>query len=126
MKDLKNQRLDYTIFEYLYRDASNYKAHGAVVLSGRPADDVARRVRAHFESEECFIAENIGVPDLRPKLWAYSGGIPTDDDHLFHEFGSFRDAMPDDITSLMLCGAVDDFVARVLQKESSNVQNPNI
>ncbi|MES1991709.1 MAG: hypothetical protein V4441_12265 [Pseudomonadota bacterium] len=103
-----------TIFEYLYRDASNYKAHGAVLLSGRLDDAAERKIRDQLSADPYFVASELGVPDLRSELWKYSGGCPNEDDHLWHEFVRFGDANLTDVQTLNFCGSVDDFVARIL------------
>lgn len=78
-----------TIFEYLYRDAGNFKAFGAVLLEGELADAELAALAACFPGDGLFIAEQIPVPTLYAKLYRYSGG-PTRDDHCWHEFRAVR------------------------------------
>lgn len=83
--------MPWTLFEYLYRDAGNFKAFGCVALEGRidPADEQA--IRAELDSGEYFIAEQIGVPPLYEELYQWSGG-PTASDHWWHELVRFRES----------------------------------
>jgi hypothetical protein len=60
---------------YLYRDASNYKFRGNVVLSG---DIDEETVRKNLLDGEYFIPSMIGLPNLTPTDLC-------DDDHLLHE-----------------------------------------
>ncbi len=109
--------MNHTIFEYLYRDASNYKAHGAVLLDGRLNDVEQREIQNHFKSGEHFVAEHLGVPDLRPELWKFSGGCPNEDDHSWHEFSGFRNATPIDLQTLECWGTVEEFSVRALSED---------
>jgi len=74
-----------TQFEYLYRDAGNYKAFGSVLLDGALSAEELEQVRALLPDEGLFIAEQIGVPSLYGQLYQWSDG-PTQDDHCWHEF----------------------------------------
>lgn len=79
-----------TLFEYLYRDAGNYKAFGSVALDGALSEEELEQVRARFfANDSLFIAEQIGVPALYQQLYQWSGG-PTGDDHCWHEFLSLK------------------------------------
>ena len=40
-----------TAFEYLYRDAANYKAYGVVILRGRWTDDDLSVIRETCEAQ---------------------------------------------------------------------------
>jgi len=105
-----------TIFEYLYRDASNYKAHGAVLLDGRLSEARMREIQNQFGRDEYFVADQLGVPDLRPRLWEWSDGHPNEDDHSWHEFSGLRDATTTDQQTLECCGSVEDFAVRALDE----------
>jgi hypothetical protein len=86
-----------TCFEYMYRDAGNYKAFGEVWLSGFLSYEEKDFIFSTMESGEFFVAEQIGVPALYQKLYVSSGG-PTKDDHTWHTYQEFRentfDAVP--------------------------------
>jgi len=102
----------FSVFEYLYRDASNYKAWGEVLLSGAPNERQLTELVASFESKEFFIAENVGIPSLQHELWEYSNG-PTSDDHVWHSFHKIRAATNTDVSSMKCWGTVDDFISKV-------------
>jgi hypothetical protein len=99
-----------SVFEYIYRDASNYKAYGQLLLAGGYSAEDMRQIREVCEEDVRFIAEQIGVPALYEQLYEYSDG-PTDDDHVFHEFLFLRDAAPED-RSQVPWGSVTDIVKR--------------
>jgi hypothetical protein len=86
----------FCVFEYLYRDADNFKAWGALLLKGVLTDAQVVEMKSKFEGEEFFIAEQIGVPPLYEELWAYSGGL-TKSDHPWHEFFAVRPAEINDL-----------------------------
>ncbi len=85
--------LDYTIFEYMYRDAANYKAFGSILLSGSISNQERQFIQNACDSGLYFIAEQIGIPALYAELYQYSGG-PTEDDHVFHELLGLREHNP--------------------------------
>ncbi len=94
--------MPYTVFEYLYRDASNYKAHGRVWIDGNLSPAKRAEIVDCLEAQEFFVAQQAGLPSLEHLLYAYSDG-PTDDDHGWHTFVSFRteDVMTADCQSVM-------------------------
>lgn len=70
-------------FDYLYRDASNYKDTGCVVFlgDGMSIREARRRLTVAFDSGLCFVADQIDIPEVF--LWnLYS---IADDDHCWHE-----------------------------------------
>ncbi len=91
------------VFEYLYRDASNYKAWGEILLSGTPSQNDIEVLLASLESGEYFVAEQVGIPALYQELWELSDG-PNSDDHALHEFVALRVASEDERKSLRLFG----------------------
>ncbi len=93
----------YCVFEYLYRDASNYKAWGEILLSGTPSQNDIEALLASLESGEYFVAEQVGIPALYQELWELSDG-PNSDDHALHEFVALRVASEDERKSLRLFG----------------------
>lgn len=78
-----------TLFEYLYRDAGNYKAFGSLALDGALTEAEMERVGALLDNDGFFVAEQIGVPALYQQLYQWSGG-PTADDHCWHQFLSIK------------------------------------
>lgn len=99
-----------SIFEYLYRDASNYKAWGAVLLEGQVTQNHIDRIKRCMESGEFFVADEVGLPSLREELFEYSDG-PTSEDHSWHEFHDFRAATADEVRDYSKWGTVTKLVA---------------
>lgn len=91
------------VFEYMYRDGSNYKAWGSLHLSGEPTQEDVAALKDCLESGEYFVAEQVGIPPVYQKLWDLSGG-PTDDDHALHEFVELRAATDEERKSMPLFG----------------------
>ena len=60
------------VFDYMYRDAANYKAYGPPLLKGEVTEEDQRRLKSKLESGEFFIAEQIGIPALYGELWSLS------------------------------------------------------
>lgn len=100
---------DFCVFEYIYRDASNYKSWGEILLSGTPSQNNIELLLASLESGEYFVAEQVGIPTLYQALWALSDG-PNDDDHALHEFATLRAANEDDKKSLILFGDLSNLI----------------
>ena len=94
---------EYCVFEFLYRDASNYKAYGEILLSGVPSESDIELLRTYLESGEYFVAEQVGIPAVYNELWDLSGG-PNSDDHALHEFVALRKATEDEKITLSLFG----------------------
>lgn len=86
----------FCVFEYLYRDAGNFKAWGALLLKGALTEAQVGEMCSKFEGREFFIAEQIGVPPLYQELWDYSDG-PTESDHVWHEFFALRPPEENDL-----------------------------
>ena len=104
--------MPHTLLSYLYRDASNYKAHGAILLSGEATSDLHRRLRESLIDGEYFIPEKVGVPSVREKLYGYSEGHSTADDHLLHELIEMRPATRQEVESMTPVAEVEEFVMR--------------
>jgi len=100
---------EYCVFEYLYRDASNYKAFGLILLSGVPSQNDIAALRACLESGEYFVAEQVGIPAVYKELWDLSDG-PTSDDHALHEFVALRVANEDERKNLLLFGELSSLL----------------
>ncbi len=71
-----------TQISYLYRDASNYKQHMMVVLSGVVSDEDKQLIKAKLDSGEFFIPSQVDLPDLQGMM---INGIDEDEDHVWHE-----------------------------------------
>lgn len=97
------------VFEYQYRDASNYKAWGAILLSGALSQNDTAALRACLESGEYFVAEQVGIPAVYQELWDLSGGR-TSDDHALHEFVALRVASMKERKALPLFGALSSLL----------------
>ena len=108
------------IFEYLYRDASNYKVWGTLLLEGVANETDHQVLASKFESCELFIAEQLGIPALYSDLWEFSNG-PTEDDHVWHTFHALRAVTPDD-TSSEIFGSVADLVAKIKSVREWNLE----
>jgi hypothetical protein len=91
------------VFEYLYRDADNYKASGSVWLTGSLTYAERDELVGCLEDGEFFIAEQVGLPPLYEGLFQHGG--PNECDHAWHQFIGFRDAseIPQDVR--IWCGA---------------------
>ncbi|MCK9380448.1 MAG: hypothetical protein M0P95_05200 [Sulfuritalea sp.] len=97
----------FCVFEYLYRDAGNFKAWGALLLKGALTEVQVAEMRSKLEGGEFFIAEQIGIPPLYQELWAYSEGI-TESDHPSHEFFAVRPAEENDLAMGAPWGTAND------------------
>ena len=83
------------LFQYLYRDASNWKQHGEVVFAnngGMFLPDVETQIRAALSDGEWFKAEMVDLETC------FFSNHDTDDDHPWHEFWkvSETDLLPTD------------------------------
>ncbi len=75
----------YCLFEYLYRDAANYKAYGRIWLKGNISKYQKNVIIEKLHEGEFFIAEQLEIPALYDELYSLSSG-PTNDDHVWHTF----------------------------------------
>ena len=69
-------------FIYLYRDASNYKQHGEVILSNETqltVEEIDQQVRSHLSDGSFFIAQQVHFEE---RFFA----VVNEDDHPWHEF----------------------------------------
>jgi len=72
-------------FEYMYRDAGNYKNYGSVIFSNKrnvTAQEIRRRILLSLGDPSLFSARSLKVPEL------YFDNFPYDPDldHCMHEF----------------------------------------
>lgn len=73
-----------TVFEYMYRDASNYKAFGSVVVKGKLTFKQLEPYLASESEGTEFIPSQVGMKDLQSQLNSY----PSEDDHVWHNICS--------------------------------------
>jgi hypothetical protein len=106
-------------FRYLYRDASNYKAYGSLILRGLATEIDKAALIERLEAGEFFVAEQVGIPDLYEPLVALSGGV-THDDHAWHAFESI--ALVAHENSSTAWGTVEDLLKRFAAVQSWNVR----
>lgn len=99
-----------SIFEYFYCDASNFKSWGSVLLAGKVDATALARLKCRFESEEFFVAEQLGLPPLYGELWELSEG-PSDADHVWHTFHALRTASASEIDRPIFA-TLEEFVLR--------------
>lgn len=122
-------------FEYLYRDAGNFKNWGEVVFSNPhnvPADTIASIVNQalidhiFFIDRIFFVAANVGVPDLH-----FSKHIEKLD-HDWHEVHAFQptDDPPNDVRNRDIEAFVEslrsasDCVNRIIVNTSTTAATP--
>jgi hypothetical protein len=108
----------FSVFSYLYRDASNDKAFGLLLLKGTASPGDVETWQQHFESGEFFIAEQLGIPPLYAQLWAFSDG-PTEDDNVWHTFEELRTATAADLT-LPIFDTVKSLAKKIKSVEAWN------
>ena len=96
---------EYSVMEYMYRDADNYKAFGRLLLTGMLSDADNMVFKSFLDTDVFFVAEQLDIPTLYSQLWKYSNG-PTIADHAFHEFISIRSATKEEISSLETWGDI--------------------
>lgn len=101
----------FSLFEYLYRDAGNFKTHGALLLTGYTPEADAT-VRNCLEWADQFVAEQVGIPSLCPEHWESVGEGQSDLDHAFHEFVCLRPATIKELT-LLHGGSLDVLINRM-------------
>lgn len=102
---------DISVFEYLYRDASNFKAWESLLLQGVATEADVAVLKSRFESGDYFVAEQLDIPPLYEQLWEYSDG-PTDEDHVFHEFHALRPVANEDIGAGIF-DTVENFASKI-------------
>ena len=103
--------VDHCVFEYMYRDAGNWKTHGALLLTGN-AEGVREPLRNCLDWEGLFVAEQVGIPSLYDEHFAACGEGPSDLDHAYHEFVDLRPATDEEVVRLPIAGTLDDLVGR--------------
>ena len=102
--------VEHSVFCYCYRDASNYKSWGKLLLAGQASSSDQERLINAFDAGEFFIAEQLNIPPLYEELWVLSGG-PTTDDHVWHTFYKLRLATTDE-SRLPVFDTVENLVSK--------------
>lgn len=102
----------YLVFDYLYRDASNYKAFGELWLIGSLSQLERNALVGSLESDEFFVAEQVGVPPLCEELYKMTGGR-SQDDHAWHTFVGFRGEL-DVPSGVAIWGKATDLLAAIV------------
>jgi hypothetical protein len=75
-------------FNYLYRDAANYKQFGSIVFtnaSGKSSASLEAELRSVLIDSEFFEANRVDIPDLYADDWDH------DIDHGWHEFDELEE-----------------------------------
>lgn len=105
-------------FEYLYRDAGNFKRWGAVVFSN--ARNIGRDTLAAISAEALpldriyFLPSEVGVPKLRFEEWIENL------DHDWHEIHSFD--LCDDPPNDLQARDIDVFLQSLFRSVTSSPQ----
>jgi len=63
--------LQYTVFEYLYRDSINGKTTGQLLLEGTAFPEDVEALEDLLENRSLFFAEVVGVPPLCGEIWIF-------------------------------------------------------
>lgn len=109
--DTKDSR-HYSVLEYLYRDAANWKTWGMVLLRGELTVTDLRRIESKLEAGEFFIPEQIGLESLTSAHFSCTNDI-TQNDHLWHEFKTIRVATTEEIVGLSVWGTTEKLLELV-------------
>lgn len=110
-------------FEYLYRDAGNYKNWGEVVFSNTNNLDIQSlktKLTKFLIDQEFFVAEDVAVPDLHFE----QDVIELDHDwHQFHSFEECKD-QPTDAQKRDILDFIETFRTQRVDHGLS-VENPS-
>ena len=108
--------MEFSVFNYCYRDACNYKAWGSFLLQGLASSADIEDLRHCFDSGEFFIAERVGIPPLYAELWESSNG-PSVDDHVWHTFYELKAATTDEI-NVPVFDTVEHLITKIKSVET--------
>ncbi len=119
----------WTVLPVMYRDASNYKAYGDILLEGIITDAQIAVLRASLNQDTYYVPGQLGLDHLALDTWP---GSAYEDDHNWHELFLPEIRTVDQATSELIRergtqegGTVAEFVAKV-QKAAADGWNPNI
>ena len=103
--------LQFTVFEYLYRDSINGKTTGQLLLEGTAFPEDVEALEDLLENRSLFFAEVVGIPPLSGERWTISNDI-SDENLDFHEFVGIRAATVEEILELPLFGDLDSLIRK--------------
>lgn len=69
--------------DYMYRDGSNYKQHGAIYLDTPLSEGETAALKSTLDDAEYFLPEQLGLGI--EELNVNAGNFPNDEDHPWHE-----------------------------------------
>jgi hypothetical protein len=103
-------------FNYLYRDAGNYKQHNQVVFANPnelPIQKIKNAIAENLIDGCWFVAKNWNVPDLHFKEYDWDAQI----DHDWHEFECVEETsnIPTEEQS------IEDFIERIKVRKSQTI-----
>ncbi len=102
----------YWVFEYMYRDAGNWKTSGTLLLSGKEEETV-KVVRDWLADGDLFVAEQVGIPSLCAEHFTACADGPSELDHAYHEFIKLRLANEHESLGLPISGALSELLTRI-------------
>lgn len=97
-------------FNYLYRDAGNYKKWADIIFSNPDRltlGAITKALQGSFLADGLFIADQIRIPEV---FLSTEQGF-TDDDHCFHEFDAVEPSP--EISNDKFCRTIREFIAEV-------------
>lgn len=103
------QAMTITTVGYMYRDESNFKVDGRIVLSGQITPQQVDQLRTSLHQGEQFIPTQVGLPHLGSTAeWP---SFPSDDDHVWHEMNLDDIVTREVMTCVQPVSSVEEFVA---------------
>ena len=94
-------------FNYLYRDASNYKNYNSIIFSNSEnlsITDIEKMITSNLIDQQFFVASKINIPEI---FLSSEYGF-NEDDHSWHEFESLEET--DEAVTDELNRNISDFV----------------
>lgn len=112
MPDKISKDPEFCIFEYMYRDAGNWKTFGQLLMHGN-CDGMQAMLEGCLEWASQFVAEQVDVPPLHEKHFSDCGEGSSDLDHAFHEFIRLRPATKEEQVGMQVHCTLQEFVVRM-------------
>lgn len=106
-----------TRFNYIYRDGSNCKRHGEIILSGPFDPDDLEKLQASLDEGSYFIAKQVNLPEKfhfkldcctegeGDQYFPYSQGV----DHAWHEFAGLDSTLDEPTDTRTFARLLEDF-----------------